>query len=245
MKRDFKVAIIIPAYNESNNILKLIEKINYYLKSTIVIIDDSNNNFTKNILSKKKTKNIIYIKRNKKLGRGSAVIEGFKKIFYKKQFKYFVEMDADLSHDPKELKKNLISLHEKKVDLLICSRYLRKSLIINWPLKRRIFSRLSNYLIRALFKLDINDCTNGFRFYSRRSVKSLLEKRYINQDFIMLTEIILFLSEKNYKILEVESIFNNRTKGSSTINMKLILNSLYSIIKLFIIKKFSEKLFSL
>jgi dolichol-phosphate mannosyltransferase len=245
MKSTFKVAIIIPAYNESNNILRLIKKINYYLKSTIVIVDDSNNDFTKKILSKTKIKNIIYIKRTKKLGRGSAVIEGFKKIFHNKQFKYFVEMDADLSHNPKELKRNLNTLHEKKIDLLIGSRYLKRSLIINWPLKRRIFSILSNYLIKTLFRLDVNDCTNGFRFYSRRSVKSLLKKRYINQDFIMLTEIILFLSKKKYKIVEVKSIFKNRTKGSSTINIKLILISLYYIIKLFIIKKFNAKLFAL
>jgi len=205
MKSTFKVAIIIPAYNESNNILRLIKKINYYLKSTIVIVDDSNNDFTKKILSKTKIKNIIYIKRTKKLGRGSAVIEGFKKIFHNKQFKYFVEMDADLSHNPKELKRNLNTLHEKKIDLLIGSRYLKRSLIINWPLKRRIFSILS----------------------------------------IMLTEIILFLSKKKYKIVEVKSIFKNRTKGSSTINIKLILISLYYIIKLFIIKKFNAKLFAL
>jgi glycosyltransferase involved in cell wall biosynthesis len=228
------IAIIIPAYNESDNIKNLIKKIRQNIKSQIIVVDDSNNNLTKNILKKIKT-NIIYIKRNKKLGRGSAVLEGLKNSLKKKEVEIFIEMDADLSHPPSELRRNIKFFNEKNLDLLIGSRYLERSQIINWPVSRRIFSKLANYLARFLLKIPCTDYTNGYRIYSRSAAKKIVQKcGKIGDGFIILSEILLVLYKNNFKIGEIKTKFVNRSRGESSANLKLIIASLVGLIKVFL-----------
>lgn len=230
------ISIIVPAYNESSNIKKLLKEIRLNIKAQIIIVDDSNNNLTKNLLKKEKMK-IIYIKRMKKLGRGSAVLEGFKRALKNKNMKIFVEMDADLSHPPAELRRNIDYFKKKNLDLLIGSRYLKKSEIVNWPISRRIFSRLANYLAKFLLRIPCSDYTNGYRIYSKNAAKKVSEKcGKIGDGFIMLSEILLVLHKNNFKIGEIETKFINRLKGESSTNIKLIIASLKGLIKLFLKK---------
>jgi dolichol-phosphate mannosyltransferase len=230
------ISIIVPTYNESSNIKKLLKEIRLNIKSQIIIVDDSNNNLTKNLLKKEKMK-IIYIKRMKKLGRGSAVLEGFKRALKNKNMKIFVEMDADLSHPPAELRRNIDYFKKKNLDLLIGSRYLKKSEIVNWPISRRIFSRLANYLAKFLLRIPCSDYTNGYRIYSKNAAKKVSEKcGKIGDGFIMLSEILLVLYKNNFKIGEIETKFINRLKGESSTNIKLIIASLKGLIKLFLKK---------
>jgi dolichol-phosphate mannosyltransferase len=228
------IAIIIPAYNESDNIKNLIKKIRQNIKPQIIVVDDSNNNLTKNLLKKIKT-NIIYIKRNKKLGRGSAVLEGLKNSLKKKEVEIFIEMDADLSHPPSELRRNIKFFNDKNLDLLIGSRYLEKSQIINWPVSRKIFSKLANYLARFLLKIPCTDYTNGYRIYSRSAAKKIVQKcGKIGDGFIILSEILLVLYKNNFKIGEIKTKFVNRSRGESSANLKLIIASLIGLIKIFL-----------
>jgi dolichol-phosphate mannosyltransferase len=228
------ITIVIPAYNESENIKNLIKKIRQNIKCQIIIVDDSNDILTKNIYKKKKS-NIIYIKRNKKLGRGSAVLKGLKNALKKKKIKIFIEMDADLSHPPSELRRNIKFFNDKNLDLLIGSRYLEKSQIINWPVSRRIFSKLANYLARFLLKIPCTDYTNGYRIYSRSAAKKILQKcGKIGDGFIILSEILLVLYKNNFKIGEIKTKFVNRSRGESSANLKLIIASLIGLIKIFL-----------
>lgn len=237
---NYKTAIIIPAYNEEQNLIKLIKKINKYVSALIIIIDDSQNIKTKKLFKKKK-KNILYFHRGKKLGRGSAVIYGLKKALSNKNIINFIEMDADMSHRPSELRKNIKIFNKENLDLLIASRYLKKSKIINWPTSRRILSKLSNLLARFLLSVPISDYTNGFRIYSKRSTKLVSSKcGKIGDGFIVLSEIILQLNFKKYKISETDSIFVNRIRGESSVNSKLFIQSLIGLLNLYLIKKFSK-----
>ena len=233
-----KIAIVIPAYNEDKNIIKLIHEIRKITKAIIIIVDDSQNLKTKKIISSFKIKNLYYFHRGKKLGRGSAVIFGFKKILKKNNnLSCFVEMDADMSHNPNELLRNVSFFYKNSLDLLIGSRYLPKSKIINWPLSRKILSKLSNMLARILLGVPVNDYTNGYRFYSKRAVKTLVSKcNKLGGGFIILSEIILVLYKKNYKISEIQSIFKNRVRGESSVNLRLVLESLNGLIKLYLLK---------
>lgn len=234
------IAIIIPAYNEQDNILKLINKIKHLLpRSSIYIIDDSPGNQTNFIINKKK---INYYHRKKKLGRGSAVLYGIKKAILVKKYNIFIEMDADFSHDPKELIKNINYFTKNNADLLISSRYLKNSKIINWPISRKIFSFLSNYLTRIILQLKISDYTNGFRIYSKRAaVKIIKNCGKIGDGFIILSEILLVLHLCKYRIFETSTIFINRVRGESSVNLKLIFSSLIGLVKLFINKnKYQE-----
>jgi dolichol-phosphate mannosyltransferase len=226
------LVIIVPAYNESSNIEKLIKEIRTNIKSQIIIIDDSNNNLTKDIIKNKKK--ITYIKRNKKLGRGSAVLEGLEKALKNKKIEILIEMDADLSHPPGELRRNIKFFKDKNLDLLIGSRYLKKSQIINWPISRRILSSLANHLAKFLLKIPCSDYTNGYRIYSRTAAEKITEKcGKIGDGFIILSEILLVLHKNDFKISEIKTKFVNRSRGESSINYKLITASLKGLIKLF------------
>jgi len=232
------IGIVIPTFNEENNIIRLIKKIkNKFKDSSVVIVDDTNHKKIGDLIKRSKLR-IHYIHRGKKLGRGSAVIVGLKKLIKNKKIKVFVEMDADFSHDPTELPRNINYFHKKSLDLLIGSRYLKKSKIINWSLTRRIFSLLANYLARSLLKIPISDFTNGYRIYSKRSVKKIIKNcGKIGDGFIILSEILVELYINNLKIKEIESVFINRKRGESSVKLKLILKSLFGIIKLYNSKK--------
>ena len=232
------IAIIIPAYNEHNNIEKLIKKIKYYVReSKIFIVDDSLDFKTSDIIKKKKIK-VNYLHRKKKSGRGSAVIFALKKIVKDKKIEAVLEMDADFSHPPKEIIRNLNFFSKNNLDLLIGSRYLKKSKIINWPLSRKIISFFSNKLARFLLSIPVSDYTNGFRIYSIRSCKKIINNcGKIGDGFIILSEILQEINNAKFKIGEIETVFVNRTRGESSVNFYLLLMSLIGLLKLFI-KKF-------
>jgi dolichol-phosphate mannosyltransferase len=231
-----KIGIVIPAYNESIEVYNLIKLINKNLDiKHILIIDDTKNSKIKKISSY--FKNLIYINRNKKMGRGNAIIRGVK-ILMKKNVDIIIEMDADFSHNPKEIRKNLELFTSKKIDLLISSRYLSKSKIINWPLKRKIFSRCANWLARILLNIKITDFTNGFRIYSKNTFKIITKNcGKIGDGFIVLSEIVYEIHRNNLKILETPTKFKNRIRGESSVNTKLIFDSLIGLINLYYNKR--------
>jgi len=230
-----KINIIIPTYNEKENIFRLTKKIlKLFPKATIYIVDD-----TKNLDLKRyfKDKRIKYFLRKNKKGRGSAVLFGLKKSLENSKDEIFIEMDADFSHNPNELKKNLIYFQKKNLDLLIASRYLNKSKIYNWSIFRSLFSILANVLARILLNVGVSDYTNGYRIYSKKSV-SLITKKCgkIGDGFIVLSEILLLIKLNKLKIGEVPTIFVNRKRGESSVNFKLIIQSLFGLIYLYFIK---------
>lgn len=231
-----KVGIIIPTYYEEKNIKKLIKDINKCLKQAIIfIVDDTPEPLIEPICNK--FKNIRYFHRKNKRGRGSAVIFGIKKALKNKSIKLIIEMDADFSHNPNELNKKINYFNKKKIDLLIASRYLKKSKIVNWSFVRRIFSILSNMFARLFLKINIRDFTNGFRFYSIRSAKKIVKNcGNIGDGFIILSEIIVVINNSKFKIKEQPTIFINRKRGESSVNLRLIIQSLFGLIKLTFIK---------
>lgn len=235
-----EINIIIPTFNEENNISKLLKSIIKKLPNCkITVVDDSKNNNIGIIIKKEKFKNDIkYIHRKNSRGRGSAVLFGFKKRLKKNTQQIFIEMDADFSHNPSELKKNIKYFVNNKSDLLIASRYLSKSKIFNWALSRRIFSKLSNILAKFVLKINVTDYTNGFRIYSKEATKLIVKKcGKIGDGFIVLSEILLILDINKFRIDEVSTIFINRVRGESSVNLKLVIQSFLGLIKLFFIKK--------
>ena len=242
-----KISLIVPTYKEDDNILELLTKIQSNLNKknisyNVIIIDDSPTNNIKNLL-KDFNNNINYFFRGKKLGRGSAVLDGIK-IALKTEFvDMIIEMDADLSHDPKELNTNIEKFFENKCDLLVASRYKKESQIVGWPIMRKILSYFANKLAKLMLKIPVSDYTNGYRFYSKRSAE-LISKNCgnIGDGFIVLSEILLHIYSKNFKICESSTFFKNRTKGHSSVNFKLIINSIIGLIKLYLIKEKLKKI---
>ena len=233
--------IIIPTYHEEKNILKLTNKIHKIIpKCKILIIDDTKNSKIPKIY--KKNSRVKFIIRKNKKGRGSAVLFGLKSAIQDQSNNIFIEMDADLSHKPSELNRNIKFFLKNNCDLLIASRYLPNSKIKNWSIQRRIFSKLSNLLAKFFLQIDISDYTNGFRIYSRKAAKKIVSDcGKIGDGFIVLSEILLRIHLSKLKIMEIHSIFINRVRGQSSVNFKLILQSLIGLIKLFFIKLKTKK----
>lgn len=240
-----KKFIVIPAFNEEKNLIKLINRIlDLKIKNLkILIIDDSKKNFENNLKIFKK--HVIYFHRGKKLGRGSAVLYGLKYLI--KNFKYFeycIEMDADMSHNPKEIKNKIKKFKNENLDLLISSRYTQNSEIINWPLNRRVLSYLSNKLSSFLLNVPISDYTNGFRLYSYKATKHIVKKcGKIGDGYIVLSEILVQLFYNNFKVSETNTIFVNRIRGKSNVTLNEIIKSLLGLIKIYNLKiKLKDKL---
>ena len=235
-----EINIIIPTYNEEDNIIYLIKDIFKYVpKSIITIVDDSKNNLILSLIKKENFKTKVnYFHRKNSRGRGSAVLFGFKKVIKNNVKQTFIEMDADFSHKPSELRKNIKKFNNNKNDLLIASRYLPKSKILNWSFSRRIFSKLSNILAKKILKINVSDYTNGFRIYSKEAINLIIKKcGKIGDGFIVLSEILLIIDLNNLKINEVSSTFINRKRGESSVNIKLIMQSLYGLFKLYFIRR--------
>ena len=230
------ISIIIPTFKEKENIKNLINLIKSEIEiSKIIIVDDSPSEEIKNEISN--LSDVKYIYRGKKLGRGSAVIEGLN--FSQKNFnsEIFIEMDADLSHDPKELKENVKLFKKNNCDLLISSRYLKESKIINWSIQRKIFSFLANLLAKFVLKIPVTDYTNGYRIYSKKAVQHIRKNcGNIGDGFIILSEILVELYYNNFKINETSSKFVNRTRGESSVNLNEIIKSLIGLIKIYKLK---------
>ena len=224
--------IIIPAYNEGKNLIDLLKKIKAENENwSIIIVDDSESCEADKLIENYKEKKIYYIKRNLKMGRGNAVRFGFE-YSKKNKFDYVIEMDADLSHNPAEIKPLLKKLISKQYDLVIGSRYLKDSKIIGWPIKRRIFSKLSNFFARLLFGFGLTDYTNGFRVYNASAINELIKYPIENNGFMYLTETFTILKKKNFRISEQATIFINRKKGSSSLRLSEIIRSFLGIIQL-------------
>lgn len=230
-----KILLVIPTFNENENIVLITNKIldlNNNIK--ILVIDDSNYKIKR---PKKLNNKIRFIHRKKKSGRCSAVLYGFK-IGLKQKFNVFIEMDADFSHSPYELKRNINYFLYKKLDLLISSRYLKKSKIINWSLSRKILSYLSNFLAELLLSANLTDYTNGYRIYSKSATKIITKKcGLISNSFITLSDIIITLKNYKKKIGEIDGKFVNRVRGESKVNFMMIISSLNGLFKLFIYKR--------
>ncbi len=238
-----KVSIIIPAYNEKKNVISLArDVINKIENVEVIIVDDSKEDNISTYLEK--MNKVKYIFRGKKLGRGSAIIEGIKYLIKNTDTKIFVEMDADYSHDPNELKNNLKLFKEGKYDLLISSRYLSDSKIVNWPITRRIFSFLANSLATFLLRVPVSDYTNGFRIYSDNAANHIaFNCGKIGEGFIILSEILVELYYNGFKVGETSSKFVNRVRGESSVNLREIFNSFLGLIRIYNLKNKIKKKF--
>ena len=229
-----KTLVVLPSYNESLNINDLIDKILLQSEHNyIVVIDDNSPDNTIEIIkrfleNKNYVSRVHLIKRPNKLGRGSAVLEGLKWGYNNiNNIDLFIEMDCDFSHSPDEIYKGKKLINN--YDFVIGARYPNGK-IINWPIKRKVFSFIANQLIRFLIDKKISDYTNGFRFYSKNSIKYLLSKKITSSGYICLSEIAAILLKANFTTTSFPIVFNNRIRGKSNVNLKEIIFSLISIL---------------
>lgn len=229
-----KLAIILPAFNESKNLRILLTRIFKVSPDIhVIIVDDSN--IVENVKIRKiaqSFKNVEVFTREKKMGRGSAVLYGFEQALKNKQVDYFVEMDTDLAHDPAELQFLQTSMKNKNADLVIGSRYLQQSKIVDWPLRRLVMSKVINFFLNLWLGLNLHDYTNGYRLYKRKAVEHLVKTGLKERNFIALSESAFLIKDKGYSIAEVPISFTDRKHGQSSVGVQELFASLFGALRI-------------
>jgi dolichol-phosphate mannosyltransferase len=226
-----KTLIIVPSYNEQDNIVQLINDLfSRYGDTDILIVDDSKDS-TPEIVKKEQSahSNLFLIQRTVKSGRGTAVLEGIR-FGLQKDYDFLVEMDADLSHQPKELAQLLVAATVDGV--VIGSRYMKGSKILHWPLRRRIFSKFANLYANAILGIGITDYTNGYRVYGREAAAKIEFDKIKSSGYVVLSEIAYQLFLKGVKFSEVPIVFINRREGISNFSWNEIKEAFVSVVRI-------------
>jgi dolichol-phosphate mannosyltransferase len=233
MKNNQDISIVIPSYNEVQNIAVLLKRIDEQLPgSKIIIVDDSrpaeNANLKKIVRNRK---DIVLISRLKKAGRGSAVMDGFRQALKDRKMRYAFEMDSDLAHDPEEFKR-FLQKRDGSIGLIIGSRYLPGGKIINIAPNRTIMSRIINKFLYYWLGMHITDHTSGFRLYNRKAVEFLTNTKIESKGFITLSETAYKLYLAGFKIREVPITWNYRVYGKSNVNLRELFISLALVLRM-------------
>jgi dolichol-phosphate mannosyltransferase len=246
MRNENAILVVIPSYNEKENIGSLSKKILETDTSIdVLVIDDNSPDGTAEIVRKTGGfgKRLNLIVREKKNGRGGAVLDGFRYgLKDKKHYSYFFEMDADFSHSPDEIPRFLEKIQD--CDLVIGSRYRSGSKIIGWPITRKVFSKLANIYARCLLRIPITDYTNGYRLYRRAVLENLEYKAIEASGYIVLSEVAFQIHLAGYRIGEVPTVFVNRRRGLSNLSFSEIHSALRSVFHLALKRKKIKRMLS-
>ncbi|MBC7524090.1 MAG: polyprenol monophosphomannose synthase [Flavobacterium sp.] len=236
--------VIIPTYNEIENIESIIRATFSLQKEFhLLIVDDNSPDKTavKVIELQKEFPEQLYLEiRTKKSGLGTAYVHGFKWALAH-NYDYIFEMDADFSHNPNDLEKLYHACHFEGSDLAIGSRYVTGVNVVNWPLSRVLLSYFASVYVRMITGMKIMDATAGFICYNKKVLQNInLDKiKFIGYAFQIEMKYRAFA--KNYVIQEVPVIFTDRTKGQSKMSGSIIKEAIFGVISLRI-KKFLNRL---
>ena len=217
------VWVILPTYNEKENILEVIDKILALDNKSIevLVVDDNSPDKTASLVEEraKNTKRIHLITRKKDRGRGLAGREGYR-FALNKGAKYIVEMDADLSHDPRDIKKLLAAIED--YGAVVGSRYVRGGSDTRKSAWRHLLSGSANWLVRVLLGLKLRDCNSGFRCFKATALREIVDELQAKGPEIV-QEALYLLNKKGFGIGEVPISFVDRQKGKSKLtNLKLV-----------------------
>lgn len=230
-----QTVVVVPTYNERENIAKLIPAIFNRISTEleIIVVDDNSPDKTSDIVTDWQTvyqSSLHLIKREKKMGLGSAYIAGFKKAL-EIGADLIMEMDADFSHNPNDIKK-LISACENGADLAIGSRKIPGGGIIGWSWWRKFMSNGAMLMARWLLGLKTQDVTAGFRCYKRRVLEAVNLNKISTNGYAFQEEMLYRVEKQGFTTQEIPVIFNDRTEGKSKLSTKDIAEFFLTILKL-------------
>ncbi len=227
--------IIIPTYNERENIEDIIRVVFGMEKVFhILIIDDGSPDGTADIvkrLQEEFPERLFMIQRKGKLGLGTAYIAGFKWSL-DHQYDYIFEMDADFSHDPKDLPRLYKACSEEGGDVAIGSRYVSGVNVVNWPMGRILMSYFASAYVRIITGMPVRDTTAGFKCYRRRVLEKINLDKIHFKGYAFQIEMKFTAYKYGFKIIEVPVIFTNRQKGTSKMNSSIFGEAVFGVIKL-------------
>jgi len=208
--------VVIPTYNECDNIANLIKKLQSLKESPdILIVDDDSPDGTSDIVRKliQKNEGIYLLQRTGKRGLGSAYRDGFK-FALRHGWEYICQMDADFSHDPQDVSR-LLSCCVQGADVVIGSRYVKGGKIKGWPPKRWLLSRAANLYAQIITRSSIDDLTGGFKCFRREALEKIDLERVTSEGYVFQVEMNYWARKESLKIKQIPICFSDRQRGAS------------------------------
>lgn len=219
--------VVLPTYNESENIEPLIRAVRAAVPDIgVLVVDDNSPDGTADIASRLADElgGIEVLRRPGKLGLGSAYREGFARVLSGPS-DVVVSMDVDFSHDPAVIPAMLSAIADG-ADAVVGSRYVRGGGTKNWPLHRRLLSRWGNLYTGAILGVGVRDCTTGFRAYRSTALRSIAPETTRAEGYAFLTELVVRLSRRDLRIVEVPIMFADREHGTSKMSGRIVVESM-------------------
>ena len=236
-----KSLIIIPSYNEAENIVDIINDVIVKRASFhVLVVDDNSPDKTYELVEEeiiKNPKKIFLIKRKKKSGLGTAYVEGFKWAIDNGYERIF-EMDEDYSHDPEDLQRMNVFLDNDGYDVVIGSRYISGVNVVNWPIQRVLLSYFASIYARLITGVPIKDLTSGFVGYKVNVLKSILKENIRFNGYAFQIEMKFKAHSNGFKLIEIPIIFTDRKKGKSKMSLSIVWEAIFGLILLKIKKVF-------
>jgi dolichol-phosphate mannosyltransferase len=217
--------VIIPTYNERDNIGPLVEAILEQDQIGVLVVDDASPDGTGQVadaLSRQFPGRVEVLHRMANRGFGRSYIDGIKHALAGPS-QFIVQMDADLSHDPATLPALIAAAGH--ADVVIGSRYVEGGAIRNWPKRRLLLSRFANIYVRTLTRIAARDCTSGYRCWRREALASLPLDRFLSDGYSFLVEMLFEASRRGHRIAEVPITYTERREGQSKMSRAVILES--------------------
>jgi len=226
--------VIIPTFNEKENIEKIIRKV-FSLTDVyhILVVDDGSPDGTADIVRylQVEYEGLLHLEERKgKLGLGTAYIHGFKWAL-ERDYEYIFEMDADFSHNPADLSR-LKAACMNGADLAIGSRYIQGVNVVNWPMSRVLMSYFASVYVRLITRIDIKDATAGFKCYRRIVLETIPLNRIRFIGYAFQIEMKFTAIKYGFKVVEVPIIFTERTEGSSKMSTRIFREAFWGVIQI-------------
>lgn len=226
--------VIIPTYKERENIEAIVRAISSQsISFDILIIDDNSPDGTASIVKdlQKSLKNLFLIERPGKQGLGTAYLAGFKWAL-ERGYNYIYEMDADFSHDPRDLVKLYKACAEDGADLAIGSRYISGVNVVNWPLSRVLMSYIASIYVRVITGMRVMDTTAGFKCYKKKVLENIRLDKIKSIGYGFQIEMKFKTWRLGYKIVEVPIIFTDRKLGASKMSGGIFNEALWGVLRM-------------
>lgn len=236
-----RALIIIPTYNEADNIeniIKALLALSYANVSIeLLIVDDNSTDGTGAIVKGFSSERVHIIERPGKMGLGTAYIRGFKYAI-EKNYDYVLEMDADFSHDPKSIPDFLDKMND--YDLVIGSRYIEGIAVVNWPLSRLMISIGAGYYTRMVTFLPVKDVTAGFMCYRVAALKEIDLDKVKSNGYSFQIEMKFRMWKKGFRLIEIPIVFIDRRAGVSKMSRKIVYEASFMVWKLKLMSMFGK-----
>ncbi len=227
--------VVIPTYNECENITHIIKAVlNLPERFDVLIVDDSSPDGTADIVTVVSAQfpNRVHLEvRKEKAGLGTAYLHGFRWAL-DRDYQYIFEMDADFSHDPADLPRLLEPVKTGKADVTIGSRYIKGVNVVNWPMSRVILSYFASKYVRFILRLPIMDTTAGFKCYRRKVLERINFKKIRFVGYAFQIEMKFTAWKMGFRIKEVPVIFTDRTVGESKMTSGIIKEAVFGVLLL-------------